>query len=282
MNKYSLISEKIIKDYFTPDSEKLERIVERDIVKGLGSIFPIVGDRGSGKTVLMYLLAERAWNKGRDVYIVGPPQKHPSFMERVPHLLDVPQGGLALVDEAAIKYFCREAMFGDQRESMKLLNTARHRDTTILLATQALAASDKMISVVASGVFIKYQGIFTEAHERAEVRDILAITKPRTVFGTLFWRDSGNFYFIKRTPLGELWKEGYSKPYTSLAGRHAEAWKMARELKEVGYTPNEIYRELKARSFRVTREEVEWKLYGEAQVVPDEKAMEVEPIVVPE
>lgn len=262
VSRYPVISSRIIRDYFTPDKKKLERIA-KEITEREGMVYTVVGDRGSGKTCTATYFMERAHKEGRETFIAGPPQKHPRFMIRIKHPLDCPQGGLVLCDESAIKFFCRDFMYSEQRDMMKILNTLRHTDRSIIFCTQTLAATDKMITVGSDRLLIKRQGVFTAGHERKEMRDIIQIVKPRHIKPLLYWTNTGSFTFIKNMPLPECWKEAYSKPYTSLASKPKDAWDYAEELKEIGYAPFEIVRELKARSFKVRKEEVEARLWAD-------------------
>lgn len=260
--KYPIIASKIIKDFFKSDEDKLKKIVD-EMVNHMGLVYTIVGDRGSGKTATACYCLEKAHHEGREVFLAGPPQKMPKFMIRVKHPLDCPQGGIVLVDEAATKYFCRDFMYGEQKDLMRILNTLRHTDRTILFVTQTLAATDKMVTVCSDRLIIKHQGIFASKSERKELRDIIQIVKPRTTQAMLFWENTGAFTFVRKMPLAKCWSEAYSKPYTSMAHKPVDAWKMAEELKELDYSPMEIVREMKARSFKTTRQEVEKKLWGE-------------------
>lgn len=99
----------------------------------------ILGSRGSGKTALGYRQLELLRDRGAP-YAVGLPQRvrhHlPAWVGLADRVEDVPQGAIALVDEAYLSYHARRAMTARGQAIGDVVNLSRQRRQTLIFIVQ--------------------------------------------------------------------------------------------------------------------------------------------------
>jgi len=165
--------------YVDPDSIWLKRIIHPSIIL-------IIGKRGSGKSASSYRILE-LFRFGPKPYVVGVPgsKRHllPNWISIVNSLEEVPEGALAIVDEAYIRYHARNSTAQESKEMSKLLNLSRQRDQTLIFVSQEARQIDVNIASSANVFIFKDPGLLQLKFDRPELNQ-MAI-KAREAFATI-------------------------------------------------------------------------------------------------
>ena len=165
--------------YIDPDSIWLKRIIHPSIVL-------IIGKRGSGKSASSYRILE-LFRFGPKPYVVGVPasKRHllPNWISIVNSLEEVPEGAIAIVDEAYIRYHARNSTAQESKEMSKLLNLSRQRDQTLIFVSQEARQIDVNIASSANVFIFKDPGLLQLKFDRPELNQ-MAI-KAREAFATI-------------------------------------------------------------------------------------------------
>ena len=165
--------------YVDPDSIWLKRIIHPSVVL-------IIGKRGSGKSASSYRILE-LFRFGPKPYVVGVPasKRHllPNWISIVSTLEEVPEGAIAIVDEAYIRYHARNSTAQESKEMSKLLNLSRQREQTLIFVSQEARQIDINIASSASVFVFKDPGLLQLKFDRPELNQ-MAI-KAREAFATI-------------------------------------------------------------------------------------------------
>jgi len=166
-------------EYNDPDSIWLKAIIHPSIVL-------IIGKRGSGKSASSYRILE-LFRFGPKPYVVGVPasKRHllPNWISIVNSLEEVPEGAIAIVDEAYIRYHARNSTAQESKEMSKLLNLSRQRDQTLIFVSQEARQIDVNIASSANVFIFKDPGLLQLKFDRPELNQ-MAI-KAREAFATI-------------------------------------------------------------------------------------------------
>jgi len=135
----------ILKDLDKPNIKKQNEVLDA-FSKGKSKIAMIIGARGSGKTATGFWISENLYNFDKmPVYYVGEginKKVIPEWCHVVGKMKDVPEGCLAIVDEAALQYAARESWRVNSIMLGKQLATARHHGISVLFITQHSRLAD--------------------------------------------------------------------------------------------------------------------------------------------
>ena len=244
------LAHEIINDFLLPNSLKIS-IVKEFLTSG-SKIVIIEGDRGQGKTTSAHSFAEWFMEAGRQPYWVGAPQDLPNEFNRVSDPFDVPRGAVAFTDEIGVRYNARNSK--DNVDDLQSLLTLRHTDRSSMYATQLSSLTDINFVRTADALVFKPLSLFGRQLERDVVGGAVPDEfMPKSREYTHFL--CGKFRTTFRQPLGELWKEEYSTPFSMITDETVDIF--VGLLIEDGFDSKGITRELKARSYRIEVKEVE-------------------------
>lgn len=141
----------------------------------------ILGAAGQGKTVCMFHIAELLHNKNVKVNWLAPriafklkeQGKIPEWINLIPLRYGKFEGGcMTLYDDAALGAYAREFFKRRNIDFNKLLITARHRKSGIIITTQETGDIDNKILPKCNYVIFKKPGRFAVQMERPAVRKI--------------------------------------------------------------------------------------------------------------
>ena len=137
----------------------------------------ILGERGSGKSVLAYSILEYFYNK-RNLFVFRFPRPEilPSFIQ-VTYDPDFPDGGIVLVDEAYITFSARKAMSRKNKFIDMLNGLARQKDLLVIYITQDSTRVDVNIIRSADVLMIKRLSKRQVEFERKELKSWLKKVK---------------------------------------------------------------------------------------------------------
>ena len=137
----------------------------------------ILGERGSGKSVLAYSILEYFCNK-RNLFVFRFPRPEilPSFIQ-VTYDPDFPDGGVVLVDEAYITFSARKAMSRKNKFIDMLNGLARQKDLLVIYITQDSTRVDVNIIRSADVLMIKRLSKRQVEFERKELKSWLKKVK---------------------------------------------------------------------------------------------------------
>jgi hypothetical protein len=247
--------------YIDPDSIWLKRIIHPSIVL-------IIGKRGSGKSASSYRILE-LFRFGPKPYVVGVPasKRHllPNWISIVNSLEEVPEGAIAIVDEAYIRYHARNSTAQESKEMSKLLNLSRQREQTLIFVSQESRQIDINIASSANVFIFKDPGLLQLKFDRPELNQ-LAI-KARDAFDTIsgdkmpwnyVYSPDADFSGLIKNELPSFWTPGLSrifagevnpvpdnsKPRIAQTLTLLEKTQKAQEMKEQGASIREIARTL--------------------------------------
>jgi len=171
-------------DWITPNEEKQWRVLSY-IANSESLILPIIGDRGSGKTVTAYWIAENVYNitgGERPIVMVGrvDPNLVPDYVTATcKNLEDAGNrypGSLIILDEAGRGLGSRDSMSQRNKAASKLLFISRHKDLSVLFITQNSATMDVNIMRMASALIVKKMALFQDDTERDFIRALMGRT----------------------------------------------------------------------------------------------------------
>ena len=139
---YPEISLQIIEDYFKPNNKKLNKFIGYMLSKSL--IGFIVGMRGSGKTRLLYFLAEILQQEGKIICFVnfqeddleGLPKSFPYLQKE--NVQDCPQNSVIFFDEYAT--INKEWNSKENKENTSEMAVARHKNKSVIYCAQTMSS----------------------------------------------------------------------------------------------------------------------------------------------
>jgi hypothetical protein len=142
-------------------------------------IMLIFGKRGSGKSALGFRILENTRvRSSRPCYVLGVEQsKVPSWVESIDSIETAHTGGVVLIDEGAIAFGARESMSKRNRELVRIMAIARHKDLSLIFITQNTGLIDKNILKLVDTLLIKEGSLLQLEMERSEIRSFYAKTK---------------------------------------------------------------------------------------------------------
>jgi len=200
--------------YVDPDSIWLKRIIHPSVVL-------IIGKRGSGKSASAYRILE-LFRFGSKPYVVGVPasKRHllPNWISIVSTLEEVPEGAIAIVDEAYIRYHARNSTAQESKEMSKLLNLSRQREQTLIFVSQEARQIDINIASSASVFVFKDPGLLQLKFDRPGLNQ-MAI-KAREAFATIngdkrswsyVYSQDTDFSGLIKNELPSFWTPGLSR-----------------------------------------------------------------------
>jgi len=247
--------------YIDPDSIWLKRIIHPSIVL-------IIGKRGSGKSASSYRILE-LFRFGPKPYVVGVPasKRHllPNWISIVSTIEEVPDGAIAIVDEAYIHYHARNSAAQESKEMSKIINLSRQRGQTLIFISQEARQIDINIVSSANVIILKDPGLLQLKFDRPELNP-LAI-KAREAFATIsgdkrpwnyVYSPDADFSGLIKNDLPSFWTPGLSrifagevnpvpdnsKPRIAQTLTLLEKTQKAQEMKEQGVSIREIARTL--------------------------------------
>jgi len=238
------LSMSAVKDFFIPDSKKLERIYK--FIENEWGIIIVAGGKNQGKTATCWWVLENAHRLGRKVCVAGPPQKIPSWATRVMDPAAVSEGAVGYITEAAIQYSARSSMRGGQRDALSILPVIRHSGRLFLVETQHTRLIDINMLRNMDGAVLKPGGMYKE-EERGPATHIIDVLKPHHKTQTLFMVGQW-FTLLKHQPLPECWSTDLSKAYKPIHDEK-EAVEFGVSLIEQDYSISQVRSILIARSF---------------------------------
>jgi len=108
------------------NTDKLKMIT--DELKSRGQIILILGNRGSGKTALAYVMSELAHKELKDnIWYFGLPTEFPYFIKGSSiDFNELPENTTVMLEEAGVQFYNRMAMSKGQRDVMRMLPIVRH------------------------------------------------------------------------------------------------------------------------------------------------------------
>jgi hypothetical protein len=249
------LTHEIIADWLLPDEFKVE-MVKKFITEG-STIGLFEGDRGEGKTYTAHSFAEMMLEAGRRPYWVGPPQALPDDFGRVIDPYDVPQGGVAVTDEAAIKYSARRS--GSNIDDLQILLTLRHTNRSSIFMSQLSSLADVNLPRMANYFVFKPLSLLGRKLERDVIGSVVPEEfVPRDKYYTHFFCKSFRTTF--RQPQAKRWKEDFSYPFAQVTEENVHAF--VTDLLTDGFTPDGMIQELKARSYRIDKNKLKEIING--------------------
>ena len=219
LTQIELVPSKLLNNnvYVDPDAIWLKRIIHPSIVL-------IIGKRGSGKSASSYRILE-LFRFGPKPYVVGVPasKRHllPNWISIVSTLEEVPEGAIAIVDEAYIRYHARNSTAQESKEMSKLLNLSRQREQTLIFVSQEARQIDINIASSASVFVFKDPGLLQLKFDRPGLNQ-MAI-KAREAFATIsgdkrswsyVYSQDTDFSGLIKNELPSFWTPGLSRIFS--------------------------------------------------------------------
>lgn len=232
----------IIKDYCTPEERKKEWITEL-VYYGKSKIIIIVGARGAGKTGLCMYLSDELHKIGQNrLYFVGEDidqNLFPEWIKVVPDIGKVPDGNVAIVDEAGLKYSARRFMQDENVLLTGLIATARHHDLTIIFITQHLSLVDINIFKMRDIVFYLKSSDYSIGERSGKINKedkryglIRDMMQPRDQGECLFEMPSSRRFISFEFELPEFWNDNISKLFKGYNAKEHLVQEKAKRIKE--------------------------------------------------
>ena len=211
----------VVSDFEKSNEAKLKEVVSL-FLYGKSKIVYIVGARNSGKTATAFMFAETTHKEtGRLIYYVAPTvgkEALPEWCKSIDSIKNVPNGSLAMIDEAALQYNAREFYDRENIDMTKLLAIARHKDLFLIFITQDTALADTNIKRLRDVILWKRANNYTmsEKGDRfsreqkfwQKVRNMMA---PRTQDECLFEYPAQKRFINFKHGLPDCWTDDLSK-----------------------------------------------------------------------
>jgi len=252
-----LLGKAIVESNQETNENKISYLV-REISEG-SKIVLLIGQRGSGKTALMFYLAEQIHQRypHRKICILESSYINlPAWIEPVYTIFDAPEGSIILFDEASITYAARDAMTKTSKDLTNLLAISRHQGLTVLFVSQHSGLVDINILRMADVFIFKrlsWEELYGKDKKRAgRLLQYVRLMQPRDEKGSLF-TDGEKWYNIE-TPLPTFWDETVSKSFKKVS--KSEAIQMARKMYDDGVSPKNICKQLLIRGIDWTEQDV--------------------------
>lgn len=163
-----------------PEEARKKKILEqwRKITATPG-VYLILGDQGTGKSVLGYFILELY--SGRPVFVLALPQSAWKYLPKgfgvIRRIEDAPNGSTVLVDEAVLHYLSRESQAEANKQLMKLLTLARQKQLRLIFISQESRFIDISILSRSQALLVKEPALFQTRTERPEVAKIVEIAR---------------------------------------------------------------------------------------------------------
>ena len=158
-----------------------EYIALLKLLKGKYFTIIITGRKKSGKSALMYHLAEMIkWlQPGLKAYIINfpPNMRHllPSWIEPIPkERVDEVRDAIVLFEEASLVAFSRNWHTSYNKLLSQLMAISAHKKQRQIFVIQSMNMLDKNIISLADTVFVKPYSYIGYRIEREELRDVIA------------------------------------------------------------------------------------------------------------
>lgn len=195
------------------------------------SINVIVGSINSGKTALLFRLAEFLhFNSERPVVVFGGSSRIgsllPVWISQVSDIKKIPAGAHILVDESTQQFFSRQSFSKENVELSKFLAVVRHHDCSMYITTQLLSLLDlSSFRFGALNFWVKRISSFSLRFERPEVASNLKavvsmLNQVSVVHNMLIQRVAcvfnDDFLSLFEHDLPDFWSDRLSKSWGSI------------------------------------------------------------------
>jgi len=208
-----------------PDMFELKTVCEK--VNRDGNVTLILGKRGSGKTALGFKLVEEIHkiSPKRTLYLASFPDQVsllvPAYLHVAEDILDVPNGSLVLIDEAALKYASRKWQSKDTIEVTELIEVCRHKDLSMIFITQNSSSLAASVLRFVNTLLLKQTSLLQEFLERAKFSKIFK--QAEIALDEVEDKNKLPYFFVfddeikgvGKSDLPSFWSESLSKTYSS-------------------------------------------------------------------
>lgn len=258
----------VIQDvYRWRDPEQKKRIIYDEALLG-SKIIIIVGDRGEGKSVLAWQLADEAVKPryNRAVY-TSYVDEVPPIATRIKSPAACPEGGVYIMDEAHITGL--HARRGSTNVAMTILNQLtilRHGGRTFIIITQDSSFIDKNAKSLFNLILFKKLPENASKNMKDLVGDGYDIMLPHNPISTFCKKRDLNM----RVELGipAWWNDKWSKSFSALTDP-VVAKEIMLQMHEGGATPAAIISHLASRTYFVSQVELKQIIYEHDQKLKD-------------
>ena len=264
MHNHPKITYNVLQDrYRYSNEEKLEMALD-ELLTG-SKIIIIVGDRGEGKSVLAWQLADIGFKRyGRKVY-TSYVDEVPPIAELIDSPTDCPENGLYLMDEAHITGI--HARKGNTNQSLAILNqlsTLRHGNRTFIIITQDASFIDKNAKNLYNVVLCKQFPVNASNNMKDLIFEGYDIMLPKKKTRTYY--QSRNHKFNIKFGIPEWWSSKWSESFSLLSDPEV-AKKIILQMGSSDARPPAIKTYLNGRGFKIENEEIKQILYDHSQTV---------------
>lgn len=237
------------------NEDKVALIIQN--LKTKGNITLILGNRGTGKTVLTYALCEKAHKANKEnIWYFGLPTEFPYFIRgSAIDFGEIPEGCTVMLEEAGVQFYNRMAMTRNQRDVMRMLPIVRHSKRNFIVITQKLEIADIGFFNNASALIYTSPVLFQFLHKpRETLESRISMFIPRKLGSALYYSDELGLIEFDY-PLPRWWKEDYSTPYAKIKDIR-KAYRIAADLVFRDVEPDLIAIQLSLRGITVTELEL--------------------------
>jgi hypothetical protein len=194
------------------NEERYEKAFTIIAEEGMFSI--LVGAKRHGKTAAAIVLMEWCVENGYDVYWYGyyPKMKeiYPEFKQTL-NLKKI-ENAVAIVDEAIIMWFGREAMTRELKNRVKGLPTAGHRGLSIVFLSQTFQI-DPTIRLLADSIWFKPLFTFEFFQQGLKINPVVKYALPKNKKQNLLLNLHTEEAYMFENELPKRWCEELSKPF---------------------------------------------------------------------
>jgi len=247
----------LVQDTLYSNEEKIAKIV--DFVSSSSFVCPVVGRKGGGKTatVLWFFEILHKLKPKLKLYWMDINPNLPKYIKIVSDWDEVEDNSVVCAEEAAVKYFSRDAMTRESKDLGKMLFISRHRGLRIFFNYQTLTSADVNIHRLSDAFLIKpFQMIeladLTENKRARRFFQYVSMMSPTTPEQTLF--TMGDEWIKFDTPLPSFWSEDISKSYKK-TDLHSISYEVEL-MSQTGMNAKQIVKRLKPRGVNMTESEV--------------------------
>lgn len=202
--------------FFTKETlnerERLDFMIKR-MATTQGFISVVIGERGTGKTTIAYIIAKKLHDKHKHrIWWFGTPAVLPDFIEgSTIDFNKIPEGVTVILDEASVQFFSRDAQSGEQINVIKKLPLIRQQNKNFIVITQSASIIDINFLRQSTSLLFTSHFFLKMSRERLIFDERMNYFMPKTKGEALYY-DNGlilNVNFKKPS----WFKEEFSTPY---------------------------------------------------------------------